>query len=255
MRRPSRITASAVLLLLAAAPSFAGVTIVQQESVSTGGGPASASDRTLMIEGNKEKTFDARQTMMIDLDAGAAIILNPAARSATQMPFPFRGAIAAMMQGMYGSGIVFQPTGVHRTLLGYTCDEYSGSGKLPTGDFSGSGCFSKDAPGATEYSAFYKQFGERIRGGPDSGVPAGIPLTLETTVKMTGVSIPGISPEQERALSEIASKQPAVVSSVKITSIKTGALPVTAFAIPEGYAIERLTAADLSGAPGSPPSP
>ena len=51
-----------------------------------------------MIEGNLEVSSDNRQSMIIDLDKGKAIILNPANQSATELAFPFQGPMAALMQ-------------------------------------------------------------------------------------------------------------------------------------------------------------
>src|SRR6266853_1697746 len=206
-----KVLAVAVALFLLVSAANAGVIVMQQETVSAGAEGATTTGRTIMIEGNREKSSDSSQSMIFDLDKGVAIVLNPAAQSATELPFPFRGPMAALMQGLYGAEITFGTTGVKQTVAGFDCAEYAGSGHVPTGDLTFTGCFAKDAPGAAEYTAFYKQFTAKM--GKPANFPAGIPLKLETRVKIVASAIQGLPPEQAERIAQAAANQPPVTSS------------------------------------------
>jgi len=223
-----------------AAPAAAAVVITQRETVNAGSNGSNTTTRVITIDGNKQKSADDQQEMIIDLDKGTATIVNPAARTASEMAFPFTGPIAALLQGMYGANLTFRSTGAQKTAAGYQCNEYLGAGRLPTGDMTITGCFSTEAPGAAEYTAFYRKFAGKLNPSAADAVPGGIPLFLDTTVKLSAASIPGVPPEQAKTLSEMAAKQPPVVSSTQVIGVRNAEIPADTFLVPAGYTREKL---------------
>jgi hypothetical protein len=80
-------------------------------------------------------------------------------------------------------------------------------------------------------------------------MPDGAPLKLETTTKITHVSMPGMSPDQAAKINEMLAKRPPTVTHMTVTKIAVQDLPSGTFSIPAGY-----TERQLSSAGGAPPA-
>ena len=152
---------AAIFLGMDSSPLLAGVVMTQQ-IVTNSGSNSSTDDRTIMVQGNKQKVVMHGQTIVLDLDRGKMLLINPASKTYTTLPFPPQGPMAAMMQNMGGVDLDFKKTGGTQTLLGYKCQEYSSTGKSMMGEFSAKGCFSADAPGAGQYVAFTKAMAKKF---------------------------------------------------------------------------------------------
>jgi Domain of unknown function (DUF4412) len=241
----------ALLCGAVASPLFAGV-VLTQEIVTTSGSNNSTDNRTIMIQGNKQKVVMNQQTIVLDLDGGKMIVLDPSSKTYTELAFPPQGRMASVMQSMGGVNLAFQKTGATHTLSGYQCDEYDSKGKSMMGEFSAKGCFSSKAPGATEYAAFSKTLAKKFA---DAGMattsgtqPDGVPLELQTSTKLTSFNIPGMPPEQAERLKAIMANRPPTVTKSTTTSIKTEDLPADTFAVPADYTERKISL----GAPGGP---
>ncbi len=257
MRRLFTFFAVAILAMGAAAAN-AGV-ILDQESTTNVQTGAASNKRTIMIEGNKQKVIDGRHTVITDLDRGLMIMLDPASKTYMEMPFPPTGRLAAMMQGSGSFKINFKKTGKQKTINGYKCSEYIGSGHMAMGDYTVTGCFSTSAPGAAAYTAFDKAIEGKLKGTPmETGGerPEGLPLALDSTTKINPAGIPGLPPEQAK---EMANQPPHTTKTVA-TSVKAETLPASTFAAPAGYTKRELPAipehmgAPAGGGHGNPES-
>jgi hypothetical protein len=242
-------------LIALGSPLLAGV-VMTQEIVTSSGSSSSTDNRTVMIDGNKQKIVMRGQVVVLDLDGGKMIVLNPAAKTYSEMPFPPTGQMATMMQNVGGVNLDFKKTGSAQTMSGYQCQQYDSSAKSAMGEFSASGCFSAQAPGAAQYAAFTSHLAQKF---VDAGLaktsgnqPDGIPITLETTTKLTNFSIPGMPPEQAEKLKAMMANRPPTVSKTTTTNIKTAALPSDAFSIPAGYSERKI---GLGGGGGPAPGP
>jgi hypothetical protein len=238
-------------------PLLAGVLMTQQ-IVTNSGSNSSTDDRTIMVQGDKQKVVMRGQTIVLDLDKGRMLLINPASKTYTSLPFPPQGAMASMMQNMGGVDLDFKKTGQSRTLLGYKCQEYDSTGKSMMGEFSAKGCFSPDAPGAAQYVAFTQLMAKKFS---DAGMakttgthPDGAPLVLETTTKLTNFNIPGMPPEQAERLKAMMANRPPTTSKSTTTSIKTAELPDDTFEVPAGYT-ERKIGMPMGRGMGGPPAP
>ncbi|HEY2662688.1 MAG TPA: DUF4412 domain-containing protein [Candidatus Binataceae bacterium] len=248
---------AALLVALLATPGFAGV-IVTEKTSTTGGMGSGESDRTVMVQGNKQKMTSGKQSVILDIDKGSVLILNPDNKTYVEAPFPPTGPMAAMMQSMGGMNLQFKKTGSSKTVAGYHCDEYTGSGSMMMGDYTVTACFSTDAPGAADYSAFDKQMAEKLKGSAMSAMgapPAGVPLSLESTTKLKAFQIPGMDPEQAKKLGAAMTGRPPIVSTTVATSIKSETIPDEAFVVPAGYTRREIRMGPPpSAAPGGAPS-
>ena len=192
-----------IFLSALCSPVLAGVVMTQQ-IVTNSGSNSMTDDRTIMVQGNKQKVEMHGQTIVLDLDGGKMLLINPAAKSYTELPFPPKGPMAAMMQSVGGIDLDFKKTGGSQTLSGYKCQEYSSTGKSLMGEFSAKGCFASDAPGAADYTAFTKAMAQKFEAvgmaKTTGNQPDGVPMVLETTTKITNFNIPGMPPEQAERL-------------------------------------------------------
>lgn len=237
-------------------PVLAGVVMTQQ-IVTSSGANSMTDNRTIMVQGNKQKVEMHGQTIVLDLDRGKMLLINPAAKSYTVLPFPPTGPMASMMQSVGGIDLDFNKTGGSQTLSGYKCQEYSSTGKSMMGEFSAKGCFSSDAPGAAEYTAFTKAMAKKFEAvgmaKTTGSQPDGVPMVLETTTKITNFNIPGMPPEQAARLKQMMANRPPTTSKSTTTSIKTAELPADTFEVPAGYT-ERQIGLGGGPRPGAAPA-
>ena len=253
---------AASLASLLATPTYGGV-IVTEKTSTTGGMGAGESERTVMVQGNKQKMTSGKQSIILDIDKGSVLILNPASKTYVEAPFPPTGPMASMMQSMGGMNLQFKKTGNSKTIAGYHCEEYTGSGSMMMGDYTVTACFSTEAPGAADYSAFNKRMAEKLKGSAMPGIgipPAGVPLSLESTTKLKAFQIPGMDPEQAKRLSAAMSGRPPIVSTTVATSVKSETIPDETFLVPAGYTRREIRmglppSSSPAGAPSAPPQP
>jgi len=252
MTRVFTFFAVAVLAMSAAAAN-AGV-ILEQEIVINGQTAGGASKRTIVIEGHKQKVTTSRHSVITDLDRGVVILLIPARKMYTEMPFPPTDPSGKMMQDAEVKAS-FKKTDKQKTLNGYQCVEYVGSGRLMMADFTVTGCFSKDAPGAAEYTAYDKALETKLNGtstATQGSRPEGVPLITERATRIRLASIPGLTPEQAKQMAN----QPPHTTTTRTTSVKVATLPADTFTVPAGYTKSEPRKGRHLGAPtGGPGKP
>lgn len=242
---------AAMLTLSGAASLYAGVVVDEQQVIDSGNGQPTSQNVTLMIEGNKQKTQVGENTMVVDLDKGTRTIMNSGQRTFIELPFPPNRPMAAEMNPM-----TFKKTGGHATVAGYSCDEYSGSASMGGNQSSLKACFSTAAPGASDFTAFNKKMAEKVKGTAlemMGHLPDGAPLKLETTTKITNVSMPGMSPEQTAKINEMLAKRPPTVTHTTVTKISTRKLSADNFSVPAGYTRQQIGRGPAAGG-SNPPS-
>jgi len=235
-------------LAITAIPAAAGVVIQQKQHV-TSGTNARDSEQTISVQGNKQKMVTERHTIITDLDAGKMYVLDPKAKTYFEIAFPPQGQMAAMMASSTNAAMNFKKAGSSREIAGFKCADYNGGGHMMAGDYSVKECFSTTAPGAQEFAAFEKNMAEKLKSAGTTGangeIPGGVPLALDSTMKMGKVSIPGMAPEQAAKINEMMAKRPPVMTSTVVEKIEAKKLAEADFAVPPDF-----TKKDLPG-PGS----
>src|ERR1700690_502220 len=127
------LAAAVGLLAFGFTMAAAGVVVTETETMVSGhpgGQPQQPRQRTVMIEGNKEKMIiDGGRSIITDLDKGTMQILDPAQKSYFETPFPPRGMMGQAIGGPSMHASEFTKTGKTRTIAGYKCEDYNGAGK------------------------------------------------------------------------------------------------------------------------------
>ncbi|MGD0119567.1 MAG: DUF4412 domain-containing protein [Candidatus Binatus sp.] len=237
MRKLTALVA-ATTLALSALPAAAGVVITQKQHV-TSGTNARDSEQTVSVEGNKQKMVTERHTIITDLDIGKMYVLDPKTKTYFQLDFPPKGQMAAMMAASTNAAMNFKKAGTTREIAGYKCTDYDGGGHMMAGDYTVKECFSTSAPGADEFAAFEKNMADKLKasGAPQANgeIPGGVPLALDSSMKMGKINIPGMPPEQAEKINEMMAKRPPVVTSTLVEKIETKKLADADFTVPADF--------------------
>src|ERR1022692_4427204 len=213
--------------------AFAGVVITETETIV--GEPPRTRQRTIMIEGHKQKMIDGKQAIITDLDNGTTDIIDPAHKMYLEIPFPPQGMTGQEIDGLQQPAD-YIATGNTRTVAGYKCDEYKGAGKFAVGEFSTVSCVSKNAPGAAEYASFEKMMMAKIKpGSPPTARPDGIPLVLDTTTILKPSDIPNMSHQAAEELKRQLAEQPPMLTKREVTKVEAHKIAASELQVPAGY--------------------
>jgi Domain of unknown function (DUF4412) len=229
-------------LAMTALPAAAGVVITQKQHV-TSGTNSRDSEQTILVQGNKQKMVTERHTIITDLDKGKMYVLDPKEKTYFEIEFPPKGPMAAMMAASQSAAMNFKKAGTTREVAGFKCADYNGGGHMMQGDYTVKECFSTSAPGAEQYAAFEKNMAGKLKSAETKTageVPGGVPLAVESTMKMGKLNIPGMAPEQAAKINEMMAKRPPIVTSTLVEKIESKQLPDSDFAIPEGFTKREL---------------
>jgi hypothetical protein len=244
MRKLTALVA-AMTLAMSALPAAAGVVITQKQHVTSGTNARDA-EQTISVQGNKQKMVTERHTIITDLDKGMMYVLDPKTKTYFELAFPPQGQMAAVMASSTAGAMNFKKAGTTREVAGYKCTDYDGGGHMMAGTYTVKECFSTTAPGAEEFAAFEKKMADKLKSaGTVEGngeVPGGMPLALDSSMKMGNVNVPGMAPEQAAKINEMMAKRPPVQTSTVVEKIETKKLAASDFAIPDGYTKRELPA-------------
>lgn len=230
---------ASALILLCAQVAVAGV-VIQEKEISTGGPQHQSAQRTVMVQGNKEKLITPPHVFIIDLDHGVMYMLDEARKTYGEMPFPPSGIAAQLIGGPAVHTTNFARNGKSRTIAGYKCDEYVGSGRYMMADYHIVRCVSAKAPGAKEFNAFQEAMLAKLKavsGGLPAKLPAGVPLVEDTTAKIVlrGPEMAKLPPDVAERLKKRFANRPPVVTKIEVTKITTEKLSDNDFRPPADF--------------------
>lgn len=246
-----RIAAMIVAVALAAGAgglARAGVVIDEQVTNSQANGQSVTHTRQLLVQGHKEKMVGERNEVVIDLDKGTMILIDPGQKAFAEMPFPPHTMVPAAAGNELN--LNFKKTGKQAKVLGYACSEYKGGGKTVMAAMTTTACFSDNAPGAAEFSEFTRVMAKRLKAARAmaGAMPNGIPLTMVSTRTMnSNFAIPGLPADQAARLKAMMAKQGPQTIKTEVIKVATRNLPADTFEPPAGY--------ERRGAPSRPPTP
>ncbi len=242
MRKLTALVAG-MTLAMTALPAAAGVVITQKQHVTSGTNTRD-SEQTISVQGNKQKMVTERHTIITDLDKGKMYVLDPKAKTYFEIEFPPQGQMAAMMAASSNAAMNFKKTGTTREVAGFKCTDYEGGGHMMTGDYTVKECFSTRAPGAAEFAKFEKNMADKLKtvstNQSNGEIPGGVPLALDSSMKMGKMNIPGMAPEQAAKINEMMAKRPPVVTNTQVEKIESKRLAESDFDIPAGFTKREL---------------
>jgi hypothetical protein len=249
-----------IAILAFVALARAGVVVDEQQIIDQPSGQKVNRSRTVMIEGDKQKSIieNGKRTVITDLGKGTMTMLDGSRKTYVQFPFPPKGNMAAMQAGMAPT-ISFKKTGAHETLIGYSCEDYSGSGTVGGNSVSMSGCFSDSAPGAPDYTNFQRKMADKVKGTPMANmgqIPQGVPLRLTITTKIGNVPTAGMNAQQANSVNQMLAHRQ-FVTDTTVSKISTESLSADSFEVPSGYQKQALPSmfGGMSRGPMAAPSP
>jgi hypothetical protein len=229
------------LVALAFTSASAGVVVTRTEQVVSGqiGPKQEPHETTTIIEGNKEKmVLTGGRAVIVDLDKSTLDVIDPTKKTYFEMPFPPKGMMGQSIGGPALHVSNFAKSGKSRTIAGFSCDDYSGTGQLPMGHFNTVYCVSTKAPGAAEFSAFQKNMIAKLKSsqpGLPSSVPPGIPLIEDTTTQMVFTNLGNMPPGMAEKLQAQLANRPPVVTKAEVTKVEEKQIAADEFAIPSDY--------------------
>jgi hypothetical protein len=227
--------AAAISIALGAAPALAGVVITQQQTMNSENGERK-SDQTVMVQGNKQKVVTGTNEVILDLDKGTMYVVDIPRKDYLEIPFPPRGVIAAAM--LHNTGLSFKKAGKSQKIAGYSCEDYTGTGKTMFGEYSVTECVAALAPGAKEFFKFQKLMASKLKSAgaaPSGDIPDGIPMSSETVTKMNAINFSGMTPDQQKRIQQaMANRKPTTTSTV-VSKVEEKKLADSDFAVPAGF--------------------
>jgi len=229
----------AVAILGVAAIACAGVLVDEQQIIDQPNGGKVTRNRTVMIQGDKQKSIidNGARSVITDLGKGTMMMVDGKRKTYVEFPFPPKGGGVAAMQAGMSPTISFKKTGGHAKIIGYSCDEYTGAGTVGPNSVSMSGCFSDSVPGASAYSDFQREMAEKVKGTTMANMgqlPQGVPLRLTITTTIGNLSTSGIPAEQAKKLGQMLTNHQ-FVTNTTVSKISSISLPPNSFQAPAGY--------------------
>ena len=93
--------------------------------------------------------------------------------------------------------------------------------------------------GRQAFGAFEKHMADKLKSAAtttaNGEIPRGVPLALDSTMKMGKVNIPGMAPEQAAKINEMMAKRPPVTTSTVVEKIEAKKLADADFAVPPDF--------------------
>ncbi len=221
------VIASVSLLLASARTLCAGVVMAETSTTSGPAGETSSLDRTVYVQGNKQKVETSGVATITDLDNSIIYIIDKKDRAFTEVPLHALGS--SEPGDARDETIQLNKTGETRVIADHPCNEYRASEGNKLERVTISACVSTSAPGAKEVSQFERTMVARLSGreserlnGHDSTV-----LMLEKQ-SVISFRVPDLSRRQ-------AYRTASLLAKTRVNEIQVKSLPAATFKPPKGF--------------------
>ena len=230
-------------VLAPAANLCAGVVMTETSTTSGPTGETSSLDRTVYVQGNKQKVERSGVTTITDLDNSIIYIIDNKDRAYTEVPLhalgsseqaDARGEIIEPFENIEPGGaraetVQLNKTGETRVIADHPCNEYRASQGNKLERVTISACVSTSAPGAKEVSEFERKMAVRLSGresqrlsGNDSAM-----LMLEKQ-SVLSFRVPDLSRHQ-------AYRTGSLLAKTRVNQIQAKTLSAATFKPPKGF--------------------
>ena len=170
-----------MLVLASAGRLFAGVVMAETSFAKDPNGQISSQDKTVYVQGNKQRIELGNVAEITDLDKNIVYIVNKHDRAYAEMPLQAPGS--SQPDSMHGE-IILKKTKEIRVIANHPCNEYRTVAGNELERVTITACVSTSAPGAKELSGFARNADTRLSGRkferPAENGPAGLILEKQS---------------------------------------------------------------------------
>jgi hypothetical protein len=213
--------------LVSAGTPIAGVVMAETSTAHGPNGETFSVDRTIYVQGNKQRVERERVTTVTDLDKSIIYIIDKSERVYTEMPL--QALSPAQPGNMQSETIQLNKTGETRVIADQSCDEYRRVERNKLERVSISLCVSTGAPGAKEVSQFERKMAARLNGGK-SERSADNETTSLMLEKESVLSFRVPDPSHHQAY-----RTTSLLVETRVNNIQMKPLPPETFKPPKGY--------------------
>src|SRR5271170_1969876 len=221
------MSAAGIGLLLGTQTLVSAGVVMSEVAIASGPIGNGTENRTVYVQGNKQK-IDMRDVQTItDLDKGRLFIVDKERKNYVEMPIESLSDLTAGSAETDAEPIVLRRTGAKHVIADNHCDEYRGRAGNAQVDITISACVSKVAPGANEIVKFDRTMVSQIRGiklGAKDEPAPGMVLEKQSVINLR---VPVASQKGYETAS--------VITNTRVNDIKVKQLPAQTFMPPKGY--------------------
>jgi hypothetical protein len=218
--------ATALLLLVSAGRLYAGVVMDETSFTKGPNGQISSQDKTVYVQGNKQRIELGNVTEITDLDKNVGYIVVKHDRAYTEMPL--RAPSSSQPDSMHGD-VILKKTKEIRVIANHPCNEYRTVEGNELEHVTITACVSTSAPGAQELSGFAHNIVTRLNGRkferPAENGQAGLILEKQSVLSFS-------VPDWSRGRTY---RTASYVVETRVNKIVLQPLPPETFNPPDGY--------------------
>lgn len=215
-----------MLVLASAGRLFAGVVIAETSFAKGPNGQIFPQDKTIYVQGNKQRIELGNVTEITDLDKNVVYIVNKHDRAYAEMPL--QTSSSSQPHSMHGK-VILKRTGEMRVIANHPCSEYRTVEGNELERVTITACVSTSAPGAKELSGFDRNMVTRLSGRkferPAENGPAGLILEKQSVLSFR---VPDSSRDRTY-------RTASYLVETRVNKITLQPLPPTTFNPPDGY--------------------
>src|SRR5215472_6503338 len=152
---------TALLVLTSAGRLFAGV-VMAETSFAKGPNGQISQDKTVYVQGNKQRIELGNVAEITDLDKNIVYIVNKHDRVYAEMPL--HASSSSQPDSMHGH-VILKKTGKMRVVANHRCSEFRTAEGNEVEHVTITACVSTSVPGAEELSGFDRTLITRLNGG------------------------------------------------------------------------------------------
>ncbi len=217
-----------LLVLISAGTSVAGVVMAETSTGHGLNGEIFSANRTIYIQGNKQKVDRDGVTSVTDLDKGIIYIIDKNERAYTEIPIQ---ALSSVQPGnVQSETIQVSKTGETRIIADQPCDEYRRVEGNKLERVSISLCVSAGAPGAKEVSQFERKMVAQLSGGKSEEQSADNERASLVLEKQSVLSFRVPDPSYRKVY-----RTASLLVETRVNNIQLKPLPPETFKPPKGY--------------------
>jgi hypothetical protein len=218
--------ATAVLVLASAGRLFAGVVMAETSFTKSPNGQIFSQDKTLYVQGNKQRIELGGVAEITDLDKNVVYIVDKHDRAYAEMPL--RAPSSSQLDSMHDE-VILKKTGEIRVIANHPCSEYRKVEGNELERVTITTCVSTSAPGAKELSRFARNIVTRLTGRklkpPAENGPAGLMLEKQSILSFS-------VPDSSRGR---VYRTASYLVETRVNKITLQPLPPETFNPPDGY--------------------